>query len=38
MRKGNKKVSVQLYGKVNHAVMYWDDGGEQNAYVRQQLQ
>ena len=33
MRKGNKKVSVQLYGKVNYAVMFWDDGGEQNAYV-----
>ena len=33
VRKGNKKVSVQLYGKVNYAVMYWDDGGEQNAYV-----
>lgn len=33
VRKGNKKVSVQIYGKVNYAVMYWDDGGEQNAYV-----
>ena len=33
VRKGNKKVSVQLYGKVNYAVMYWDDGGEQNTYV-----
>ena len=31
-RKGNKKVSVQIYGKVNYAVMFWDDGGEQNVY------
>jgi hypothetical protein len=31
-RKGNKKVSVQIYGKVNRAVMFWDDGGEQNVY------
>jgi hypothetical protein len=33
VRKGNKKVSVQLYGKVNRAVMFWDDGGESNMYV-----
>jgi hypothetical protein len=32
-RKGNKKVSVQIYGKVNYAGMWWDDGGEQNFYV-----
>src|SRR4029077_16070410 len=32
VRKGNKKVSVQIYGKVNRAVMFWDDGGEQNIY------
>jgi hypothetical protein len=32
-RKGNKKVSVQLYGKVNRAVLFWDDGAEQNTYV-----
>ena len=32
-RKGNKKVSVQIYGKVNYATMWWDDGGEQNTYV-----
>ena len=31
-RKGNKKVSVQIYGKVNRALMFWDDGGEQNVY------
>ena len=33
VRKGNKKVSVQLYGKVNRAVLFWDDGAEQNTYV-----
>ena len=32
-RKGNKKVSVQLYGKVNRAVLFWDDGAETNTYV-----
>jgi hypothetical protein len=32
-RKGNKKVSVQIYGKVNYATMWWDDGGEQNVYT-----
>jgi hypothetical protein len=33
VRKGNKKVSVQIYGKVNWATMWWDDGGEQNVYT-----
>jgi hypothetical protein len=33
VRKGNKKVAVQLYGKVNYATMWWDDGGEQNLYT-----
>jgi hypothetical protein len=32
-RKGNKKVTVQLYGKVNRAVLFWDDGAERNIYV-----
>ena len=32
-RKGNRKVSLQLYGWVNEAVMWWDDGTEQNVYV-----
>ena len=32
VRKGNKKVSVTLYGKVNRAMLFWDDGHEQNAY------
>ena len=33
VRKGNKKVSVQIYGKVNYAVESWDDGAEQNLYT-----
>src|SRR6476660_6957343 len=33
VRKGNKKVSVTLYGQENHAVLFWDDGAEKNTYV-----
>ena len=33
VRKGNKKVSVTLYGKVNKAVLFWDDGAEKNIYA-----
>lgn len=32
-RKGNKKVSVQVYGKMNRVVMFWDDGAERNTYT-----
>jgi predicted porin len=32
-RKGNKKVTVQVYGKVNKFTMWWDDGAEQNVYT-----
>ncbi len=32
-RKGNRKVSLEVYGQVNEAVMYWDDGGEDNLAV-----
>ena len=31
-RKGNRKVSLEISGHVNEAVMYWDDGFESNAY------
>ncbi len=31
-RKGNKKVSLTVYGQVNEALMWWDDGAEQNVY------
>jgi hypothetical protein len=26
VRKGNRKVSLTVYGQVNQAVMFWDDG------------
>jgi hypothetical protein len=32
-RKGNRKVSLTVYGQVNEAVMFWNDGQEKNAYV-----
>jgi predicted porin len=32
-RKGNRKVKLTVYGQVNEAVMFWDDGFERNAYV-----
>jgi len=32
-RKGNRKVKLEIYGQVNEAVMFWDDGYERNAYV-----
>lgn len=31
--KGNHRVTLEISGVVNNAVMAWDDGGEQNAYV-----
>ena len=33
VRKGNKKVSVTLYGQVNKAMLWWDDDAEKNTYV-----
>ena len=33
VRKGNKKVSVTLYGQVNRAVLWWDDHVESNTYT-----
>ncbi len=33
VRKGNKKVSVTLYGQVNRPALFWDNGAETNAYV-----
>ena len=32
-RKGNRKVSLEISGQVNEAVLWWDDGAESNAYV-----
>jgi predicted porin len=32
-RKGNRKVSLTVYGQVNETLLFWDDGEESNAYV-----
>ena len=32
-RKGNRKVSLEVYGHVNESIIWWDDGHESNAYV-----
>lgn len=32
-RKGNRKVSLTVYGQVNQALMFWDDGFEDNVYA-----
>ncbi len=32
-RKGNRRVSLTVYGHVNEGVLWWDDGEETNAYV-----
>lgn len=32
-RKGNRKVSLSVSGYVNEAVLFWDDGHEQNIYT-----
>ena len=33
-RKGNRKVSLTVYGQINQALMFWDDGAtEDNVYV-----
>jgi predicted porin len=32
-RKGNRVVSLQVYGQVNKALMIWDDGIQSDAYV-----
>ena len=32
-RKGNRKVSLQIYGQVSETVMWWNDGSESNVFV-----
>jgi len=32
-RKGNRKVTLQIYGQVTEAVIWWNDGAEANTYV-----
>ena len=33
VRKGNRNVSLQIYGQVNRALLAWDDGFDRDAYV-----
>ena len=33
VRKGNRNVSLQVYGQVNRALLMWDDGFTKDAYV-----
>jgi hypothetical protein len=33
IRKGNRNVSLQIYGQVNRALLIWDDSFDKNAYV-----
>jgi len=35
VRKGNRKVSLQIYGQVSEAVIWWNDGAERNVYVQE---
>ena len=35
VRKGNRKVSLQVYGQVSETIMWWDDGRESNTYVQE---
>jgi hypothetical protein len=32
-RKGNRKMSLQIYGTVSEAIVWWNDGASKNAYV-----
>ena len=32
VRKGNKKVKVELYGRMNRVISFWNDGAESNVY------
>jgi len=34
-RKGNRKVSLTIYGQISEQVTFWDDGGERNVYVNE---
>jgi len=33
VRKGNRKVSVKLSGHVHRAILFWDDGEENDVYI-----
>ena len=31
-RKGNRKMSLTVYGQVNRAILYWNDGSRSNTF------
>ncbi len=33
VRKGNRKVSLKLYGHINKALMFWEDDAESDTYI-----
>ncbi len=33
VRKGNRKVSLQISGHVGHQIMWWDDGTQKDMYI-----
>ena len=33
-RKGNRRVSLQVYGQVSETILWWNDGAEKNVYVQ----
>jgi hypothetical protein len=35
VRKGNRKVSLQVYGQISEAIIWWNDGAESNVYVQE---
>jgi hypothetical protein len=35
VRKGNRKVSLQIYGQVSESIIWWNDGAESNVYVQE---
>src|SRR4029079_7277198 len=32
-RKGNRKLSLTVYGQVNRTIIYWNDGRRSNTYI-----
>ncbi len=34
-RKGNRKVSLQIYGQVSESIIWWNDGAEANTYIQE---
>ncbi|HEU4380550.1 MAG TPA: hypothetical protein VFR73_18420, partial [Hyphomicrobiaceae bacterium] len=32
-RKGNRKMSLTVYGHVNRSIMYFNDGGRSNTFI-----